>query len=371
MRHTSSLRVDMTFVVDGLKNRPYIYNLTLKTYNYLMHLVICIDSNKSFLKQCAVMLFSFLKNNPPASNTELDTGGQDNATQNQVILHIIHTPEAKPLFEQYRELLSHFVANTHVTLQYYSIDRDTIKQLNLPVYNNLPLTTYFRLLITKLLDPSIEKCLYIDGDCIIRKPIASLYSLELNSDQRVAGVMTNVLTIYMENLSVDEYINAWVLLINLKARRTNNVASQCIDFIQQYPNGLRWIQPIMGDQCAINYICRDHITVVEPVFNVTPFWFGINELTNDELTNLGYSQEHIMQAQRDPAILHFAGTRKPCEWISFHPWKLSYYYYLFESGCINWTDFVKVIWHTLTYPLKTNGYLYQGLKKLRDSLIKK
>ena len=57
----------------------------------------------------------------------------------------------------------------------------------------------------------------------------------MEENDRVAGVMTNVLTTFMENLGVDRYINAGVIIINLKARRTHTISRQIIDFIVQYP----------------------------------------------------------------------------------------------------------------------------------------
>jgi hypothetical protein len=59
------------------------------------------------------MLFSLLKNNQA----------------HQIILHVIHTPDAKPLFEQQRDMLSNFIGTTHVTLQFYSVDFAVIQQL--------------------------------------------------------------------------------------------------------------------------------------------------------------------------------------------------------------------------------------------------
>lgn len=317
-----------------------------------MHLCIAVDSNPWYLKQCGVMLFSLLKNNQA----------------HQIILHVIHTPDAKPLFEQQRDMLSNFIGTTHVTLQFYSVDFAVIQQLWLPFYNNLPLTTYFRLLLPKLLDQTITKCIYLDTDMIIRKSIVELYALDLGEDRWVAGVMTNVLKTYMQNIWVERYVNAWVLLINLHARRTHNIASNCIDFIVQYPKGLQWLQPIMGDQCAINYICRDHILTLDPLWNVTPMRYNSDFwVLNFEL--LWYTDNQIQQAQLDPAILHFAWIRKPCDWISFHPWKFEYYRYLFSSGLVSMQDFLKFAMHILTYPLKSNWRLYQRLRRLRNIAI--
>ena len=303
------------------------------------------------------MLFSLLRHNADA-----------------ITLHILHTPEAKELFQLQRELISNFAATTEVALQYYEVTWESIKNMGLTLYNNLPLTTYFRLLIPKILAEDIEVCLYLDGDMLIRGSIDPLFSLAATPEWRAAAVMTNVLQSHMENLSLTRYFNAGVLLMNLKAWRNNNVSANIINFIVQYPNGLKGTQPIMGDQCGINYVCNEHISVLEPIWNTTPLWFNpdyMNKVPAEQLTYFGYSSDQIVQAQTNPIILHFAGTNKPSNWICVHPWKMEYYRYLFESGLITQIDFLKAIWHMLTYPLRMDGKLFPLIKELRNIVIKK
>jgi lipopolysaccharide biosynthesis glycosyltransferase len=322
----------------------------------MKHIAIAIDANPGFLQQTGVMLFSLIKHNTDA-----------------ITLHILHTPEAKEAFQIQRELISHFVGTTEVTLQYYEVSWKSIKSLGLTFYNNLPLTTYFRLLLPKILAEDIEVCLYLDGDMLIRGSIDPLFSLTASTDWRVAAVMTNVLTTYMDNLNLSRYFNAGVLLMNLKAWRNNNVSSNIINFIVQYPNGLKGTQPIMGDQCGINYVCNTHISVLEPIWNTTPLWFNPDYMDKplaEQLSYFGYDNNQILQAQQNPIILHFAGINKPCNWICVHPRKMEYYRYLFESGLIKKIDFVKVVWHMLTYPLRMDRKLFQLIKKLRNIVIK-
>ncbi len=315
-----------------------------------LHLVICIDSNAHFQKQCFVMLFSLLVHN-----------------QSRVIqLHIIHTPQAKESFQVGRDMISHFINTTHVNLLWYSADETSIAKLGIKEYNDLPLSTYFRLLIATLLPDTCTKCLYLDGDMIIRNDIAALYDINLD-EYRVAWVATNVLQTHMQNIGVSQYINAGVLLINLQARRTNNVANTIINFCVTYPNGIQWTQPIMGDQCGINYVCRDHMLIVDPQRNTTPLWFHLYDF---DTSLLGYAHEQILQAQMNPSILHFAGTGKPADRNSFHPWKLEYYTYLFRSWLIQIEDFFKYVWHVLSYPFNYSRPLLPFLKKVKHSINK-
>ena len=316
-----------------------------------MHIALTIDSNPSYLKQCFVMLFSLLYHNKT----------------DPIILHIVCTPWTKEIFCSQREYISHFIWTTHVTLCRYEVTRESIKVLWLPIYNGLTLTTYFRLLLPSLLEESIDRCLYMDVDLIIRWPLSVLYQTTMEENDRVAGVMTNVLTTFMENLGVDRYINAGVIIINLKARRTHTISRQIIDFIVQYPQWLKGTQAIMGDQCGINYICRDHIVIINPQWNVTPFWFWSSwgEI-NEE--GVWYDNNQILQARSHPLILHFAGLHKPCDWLCVHPRKYTYYRYLFYAWLAEISDFCKFGVHILTYPRRSDWVVFRFTKKIRSLL---
>lgn len=317
-----------------------------------MHIALAIDSNYSYLKQCFVMLFSLLYHNKT----------------DPIILHILHTPETKQLFQDKREYISHFIGTTHVTLCRYEITRESIKKVWLPIYNGLTLTTYFRLLLPSLLDQTIDRCLYLDVDLIVRWSVSMLYETPMTDNDRVAGVMTNILTSYSDNLGIDRYINAGVILIHLTARRRYSVSQQIVDFIIQYPQWIKGTQSIMGDQCGINYICRDHLIVVDPLRNVTPFWFSSSWWPLDK-QSVWYDDMQILQARYHPRILHFAGLHKPSDRICVHPRKYTYYRYLFYAWLVEVSDFCKFIVHILTYPRVSNGFLFYITKKLQSFVL--
>lgn len=172
----------------------------------------------------------------------------------------------------------------------------------------------------------------------------------------------------MQNIQVDQYINAGVLLINLSARRNNNVSSTIINFCATYPNGLQGTQPIMGDQCGINYVCREHLLILPPQRNTTPVRFHLYDF---DMSKLGYTSDLIDQAKINPVVLHFAGTNKPADWLSFHPFTLEYYNYVFRSGLVEATDFIKYIVHFFSYPLNYARPILPLLKTIKHSLIDK
>lgn len=315
------------------------------------HIVIAVDQNKNYLKQCFVMLYSLCFHNQEWS----------------INIHVFHTKEAKELFQVQREYISHFVWTTHVVLEYYEVDWATVEKMWLPIYNNLPLTTYFRLLAPSLLSEDIERCLYLDTDTLIRWPIDALYEVNFTSDDYLAWVMTNMLSSYMLNIDAFKYFNAWVLVFNLKKRRELKLADLVISFISQYPSGLHGTQPIMGDQCWINYVCSNHIVAVEPKWNCTPIWFKPSEISTFPKDVLWYSDTQLKESISNPIILHFAWTQKPCDRFSIHPKKLIYYRYVLHAGLFSFTDLCKFVFHCFTYMINTDTRLYAILRGLKQA----
>lgn len=273
-------------------------------------------------------------------------------------LHILHTKESKELFVNKFEYIANFVSITHVQLHYYELNWDLVKTMGLPEYNSLPLTTYFRLLIPSILDNSIKQCLYLDTDVLILWSIAELFQLHIEH-YACAGVKTNMLEQYMKNIWVNNYFNAGILYMNIDYRREHDISAQIISFITKYPNGLYNLQSIMWDQCGINYVCHGVIQELDPKWNCTPIWYKSKEIQNySKQWILGYTIEQINQAQKDPIILHFAWTRKPCDSICLHPKKLIYYKYLLQSGLFDVYDLCKLFSHYITYIWNTDGLLY-------------
>lgn len=316
-----------------------------------MHIVIATDANAHYMKQCFVMLYSMLRYNQNVSIT----------------LHVLLTLDAKAVFQEKRDYLSNFVWTTNVELRFYEVSRKSIEEKWCRIYNNLPLTTYFRLFIPYLLDWSIDKCIYLDTDLLIRGSLRDFYELELSDDYRVAGVKTNILTQYMSNIDVSDYINAGVLLMNLTQRRKYNLSDQIIQFINKYPRGIHELQPIMWDQCGINAMCFWYIYFVHLKRNCTPFWFNTPMLS--EFTwSLGYSGEDIVSAKLNPVILHFAWTRKPCDRVSTHPRKLVYYRYLVSSWLFDFRDLCKFVIHVITYPFCSSFLSYRIIRQLKHSI---
>lgn len=173
--------------------------------------------------------------------------------------------------------------------------------------------TYYRLLLAEYLK-QFPKCVYLDSDIIVNCNVADLYNLNLEENY-LAGVVATEPTFpeksddekkkYAEMLqvkSVDKYINAGILVMNLETIRRDNMCEAFMALIEKnYP---------FQDQDILNAACYGKILFLPRKYNVGP-------LKRNEKAEATFSKEHrdeIEVAYAHPAIVHYAQPQKP--WLS-------------------------------------------------------
>ncbi len=307
-----------------------------------------VDGNKSFQEITAVMLYSMAKNLDP---------------NRSVYVYVLHEPKHISTLKGYcKDINSQF---TNVGFEFVEVDERIFEDNKIPTYNNLPMWTYYRLLLPELVDK--DKILYLDWDILVNKDISELWDIDL-WDSLLAWVKTNVLKPWMENIQVDNYINAGMMLINLKLWRENNIWYKCIEFCVNYPMWITGKKKIMWDQCAINKVCENKIKYIDPAYNQTPMCFGW-EL---DYSQLWYNKNKYDQAIKNPTIIHFAGVDKPWKLNSLHPYNKLWGRY--HSQLTNKPNISRYIIQSITslWSLNTPTYhLYVRIKKFIKYIVYK
>lgn len=177
--------------------------------------------------------------------------------------------------------------------------------------DHISATTYYRFLIPELLTEH-ETCIYVDVDTIIQRDLRKLYETEIDG-YYVAGVK-NVFSDtlpgsvrYEERCaelgidSLETYVNAGVLLMNLKKMREDQIEQQWLRCSAQKTY-------LYNDQDVINAVCYGKIRLLEYRYNVFPDYCKDPEKTGVFL-NTDYRR-----AAEEPVIVHYVSKEKP--WIS-------------------------------------------------------
>ncbi|MBP5655296.1 MAG: hypothetical protein J6X33_07240 [Clostridiales bacterium] len=181
---------------------------------------------------------------------------------------------------------------------------------------HITIPTYYRLKLPEILDA--DKCLYLDVDIVVRKDLLPLFGTDMGSNY-LAGVkaagyysseerMKN-LAEYLGIAAFDQYVNAGVLLINLKQMREDNLSEQ----FEKYVSANFKSQ----DQDILNKVCYGKIMVLPPIYNsMTKYRNSSDECYEKEDYSFlprCYSKDEWAAACSDPVIIHYADRVKPWE----------------------------------------------------------
>ena len=132
--------------------------------------------------------------------------------------------------------------------------------------------TYYRIFIASLF-PQYDKIIYLDCDLVVLGDISSLYDIHLG--ENILGAAPEQ---YVQNtpefrryaevalgVDPDEYVNAGVLVINLKEFRKNRIEEKFISLITDHDFDL--LDP---DQAYLNYLCKNKIYQLPNGWNKEP-----------------------------------------------------------------------------------------------------
>lgn len=182
---------------------------------------------------------------------------------------------------------------------------------------------YYRLRLSGIL-PEENKCIYLDGDTIVKKDLSELYNIDI-SDYYVAGVADDRRAFrkdYGEVIGIDNmqhYICSGVLLWNLEKIRNENIESRFDEFIYKKVDTEKVSE--CPDQDAINAVCFDKILDIPFKYDVM-LHMGIKEPYESSFAaQICFSKEEWEEGSKNPAIIHYTG---------YKPWKNNSTYFYDE-----------------------------------------
>ncbi len=152
-----------------------------------------------------------------------------------------------------------------------SSEVESIKSRFKNVYH-FSVVTYYRLFIASLF-PQYDKVVYLDCDLVLLGDVAELYNTELGDN--ILGACpeefvqnTEEFRLYAERalgVDPDGYVNAGVLVMNLKEFRKQRIEERFVQLITEYDFDL--LDP---DQAYLNYLCLGKIHVLPNGWNKEP-----------------------------------------------------------------------------------------------------
>ena len=193
------------------------------------------------------------------------------------------------------------------------------------------LSAYLRIMTPYLL-PNLDKLLYLDGDIIVEQSLLELYQTNLSNKEwaAVADLKPFIAPGYVESIGFDQgfhpYVNSGVMLLNLAEMRKRNIKER----VQKYLNRYKDIF-YHEDQDILNCCCDD-VIVLPPKYNsIIHLWTNKYELCRSI-----WSVGDVQEAKDNPVIVHFLGGHKPWKYLTLHPYKKRWFYYLDKTDYKGW-----------------------------------
>lgn len=174
------------------------------------------------------------------------------------------------------------------------------------VKGSLNISTYYRLKISTLLPDSIDKLLYLDCDTLIRGSLLELWHTNIE-DYLLAGVIDTTgkyARLSIELQQEDSYINAGIMLINLKKWRKENIEEKFFEYLKDKGYSVEF-----NDQGIINHVCSSKTFLINPKYD---FMMPYERYSRTQLLRITqrvkfYNNKEIEEAKNNPIIVHYAG----------------------------------------------------------------
>lgn len=264
-----------------------------------MHIVFCLDNN--YVPYCATTIASVIANNQ----------------EKEITFHLF----VDGITDVNRKKLQEWVCGIErKCIKFYELSEDDFKDFPVgDAYINL--TTYFRLVIQDKL-PAIDKVIYLDCDTIVNGSLKELWNTEMGNCA-VAGVRDRVndsIRLYnrLRYPMHNGYVNAGVLLINLKKWREFHVFDKAKEIAKAMPKALK-----NHDQDIINILFHDNKLMLPFRYNLLEYYLYVEEWLY--LDHKYYPE--IIEACKNPTIIHFCMPQKPWHYECINPFKELYYKY--------------------------------------------
>lgn len=190
----------------------------------------------------------------------------------------------------------------------------------LNVAGDYPLASYSRLFLTNI--SCIEKILYLDCDTLVVTDLKELWNTCLNGNL-IGGVTDTVSFSFIKGIGLESddcYVNAGVLLMDLKAMREFHWNEKVLSFIKKYHGDVPH-----HDQGIVNSVARGGIQLLPPKYDVLDlfFTFSFEKMQSQINSKWIYSEAEYEEATKNPVILHFTTgfNGRPWDVKCVHPYK--------------------------------------------------
>lgn len=239
----------------------------------------------------------------------------NNADADEINIYLIDNGISEDNKSKLRQL-----ADKHNRTLVFIDKPDLNKQVGLSINIDIGrwnISTFFRLFLPTILPSGVERCIFLDGDTIVRHSLRELWEMDL--EDKIAAAIDDCRSDRYKTelgLSTDNtYTNNGVILIDLKRWRELGVEKEFIEFMIARNGSITYV-----DQGVLNGVLakKGLVKVIPTKYNVMTVFFDFNfkELIKLRHPEHHLSEEEYNEAVNDPYIVHYTS----CFYSGTRPW---------------------------------------------------
>lgn len=292
--------------------------------------ILCTPDD-NYIPYCGIMLTSLFENNKDLN----------------ICVYVMCEHLEEKSIADLKWLSEHY----NVDLNFIIVNKETFKECPIRTGDHVSIAAYYRLIASNVLPAHINKILYLDCDIIVNDSIKELYNYNIEGFALGAIVDEAFFdSSKYERLCYDKqysHINSGVILFNIDYWRNNHIAAKCLEYISRYPERVKF-----HDQDTINAVLHKEIKLLPIKYNLQTGF-----LLTDYSKHFEKEMVEILEAAKEPVIIHYTGVSKPWYKDSKHPYTKRFLYYKSMSL---WKD----------YPLiKNRTSIYNRFIQIRNEII--
>ena len=227
-------------------------------------------------------------------------------------------------------------AQTNYNININLIYQDIAIFKNFRIAKHVSVNTYLRLLLAEIIPADVESGLFIDSDTVVTSSLSALAAITfpsidaVNDEEKYVYAVreipeqneANSKRLTALGYPITKYFNAGVMLISLKNWRLKGVSDDLLHLATKHMNDL-----VFWDQDVLNMYFANRWKELDPTYNAL----------------------HLLwKLTKTPAIVHFAGSSKPWNYLNRHPYK-SYYFKYFKISPYKGKKYVDFSYKKLPY----------------------
>lgn len=197
---------------------------------------------------------------------------------------------------------------------------------NFPIFiSAYTIATYYRLKLPSLM-PDVDKVLYLDSDIVVEMDIRDMWELPMDGSPLLVVEEPRVLNehrlVMLDIPHEAPYFNAGILVMDLAWMRRENMEEAFVRYIEKHGSHLQH-----QDQDVLNGCFVGKWKLMPPRFNMMFYMTHAYKAVF-----VVYTPEDILEARRQPGIIHFNHHPKPWNPGAMDPRRGLFFKYARMSG---------------------------------------